>query len=179
MLAAIKYHSVIIYVRGAGARQAGGFLEFSNWTFADNAGMFLAMQITGITPEQFSCAVAEAAKLYQGNMRAEFSSVQSNTRFRARIVPYQSGAAFLPVGVPAPGARLSWNGRRIKASCWHAYRDVMIEVFRINPKARIATGLAVYKGIEGFEANYPRTAYMNIGSMMSPAYMPDLCDCEQ
>lgn len=137
------------------------------------------MQITGITPDQFEYACAQAAKLYEGNLRAEFGSRQSETRFRARVVPWHSGAGELPLGVPAPGARLSWNGRRIKASCWHAYRDVMYEVFKINPNARVATALAIYRGLEGFEANYPQTADQNIGSVFSPAYMPDLCECEK
>ncbi|HEX2616631.1 MAG TPA: hypothetical protein VHL57_03760 [Flavobacteriales bacterium] len=137
------------------------------------------MQITGITPSDFQLAVHKANIAYGGNLTAEITSVQSPTRFRARVVPVQSGAQTEAVGISAPGARKSWSGRRIKAACWHAYRDVMIEVFNINPDARIYTGMAKYKGREGFEANYPRTADQNIGSMVQPAYMPDLCECEK
>lgn len=136
------------------------------------------MQITGITPEQFSDAVAKTTGWYGNNLRAELGSVQSATRFRARVVAIESGAASLPAGESAPGARRSWTGRRMPAACWHAYRDVMYAIFAINPNARIATGMAVYRGLAGFESTYPATADQNIGSMMQPAYMPDLCDCD-
>jgi hypothetical protein len=137
------------------------------------------MQITGITPLQFADAVRKVSVSYGDNLDYEVTSQQSSTRFRARVIPVVSGATTCSPGVSAPGARKSWSGRRIKAACWHAYRDVMIEVFNINPSARIYTGMAKYKGIDGFNENYPRTADQNIGSMMSPAYMPDLCECEK
>lgn len=133
------------------------------------------MQITGITPQQFTDAVAKASVKYDGNLTAEITSVQSANRFRARVIPKMSSSA---PKTPAPGARKSWNGRCLKAACWHAYRDAMYEVFAINPQARVYTAMATYKGIDGFESQYPATADQNIGSMMQPAYMPDLCNCE-
>ena len=45
------------------------------------------------------------------------------------------------------------------------------------PAARVRTALAVYRGREGFERHYPATAYVNVGSQMQPAHMPELCDC--
>lgn len=145
----------------------------------DMCGTVVDMQITGITPDQFVEAVRKASMSYGGNLTAEIGSIQSPTRFRARVVPVQSGASTEKAGISAPGARKSWSGRRIKAACWHAYRDAMIEVFAINSNARIYTALAKYRGIEGFEANYPQTADRNIGSVAAPAYMPELCECEK
>lgn len=75
------------------------------------------------------------------------------------------------------GARRSWSGRRMPAACWHAYRDVIRAILTAHPTATIRTGMAVYKGLEGFEETYPDTAYKNIGSIMQPAYMPNLCEC--
>lgn len=137
------------------------------------------MQITGITPHQFLEAVRKVSARYGDNLDAEFGSQQSATRFRARVVPIVSGATTCAPGVSAPGARKSWSGRRIKAACWHAYRDVLIEVFAINPDARVYTAMAKYKGVDSFNEQFPRTADQNIGSMMSPAYMPELCECEK
>lgn len=134
------------------------------------------MQITGITPDQFIHAVSIAGRDYGNNLEAQITSVQSPTRFRARVVPIASSSA---PKTPAKGARKSWSGRCCKAACWHAYRDAMYQVFAINPKARVATSMAVYKGLDGFEDIYPATADQNIGSCFSPAYMPDLCDCEK
>jgi hypothetical protein len=37
--------------------------------------------------------------------------------------------------------------------------------------------VAVYRGRAGFEQDYPATAYVNVGSQMQPAHMPELRDC--
>jgi hypothetical protein len=142
------------------------------------------MIIQGITREQFTDAVAKAAVLYDGNLRPLFGTDYSRTRFSARVVlgqtAYQMGIR--DTSVLAPAQRRSamthhGGGRRINAVCWHGYRDVLRELFAINPDARVYTMLASYKGRHGFEANYPRTAEHNVGSAMNPAHMPDLCDC--
>lgn len=138
------------------------------------------MQITGITPDQFDSAVMRAGIRYGGNLRPEHGSRQSATRFRARVLPVATGYRLYGKGKDlAPGQRRSWNGQRINAVCWHAYRDVMYAVFAINPKARIATALAIYRGLDDFERKFPATGDRNIGSMMAPAYMPELCECER
>jgi hypothetical protein len=81
-----------------------------------------------------------------------------------------------PRGGLVPGEALA-PGRRIPAACWHAYRDVLAALFDQCPAARVRTALAVYRGREGFERHYPATAYVNVGSQMQPAHMPELCDC--
>jgi hypothetical protein len=50
-------------------------------------------------------------------------------------------------------------------------------LFDQRPAATVRTALAVYRGREGFERDYPSTAYTNVGSEMQPAYMPSLCYC--
>lgn len=147
----------------------------------DICGTVIDMQVTGISPEMFTQIVARVgAKDYEHNLDPQITSVQSPKRFRARVVCYESGARLPHLkGMSAAGARKSWSGRRLNAACWHAYRDVMLGIFAVNPDARIYTAMAKYKGLEGFEANYPQTADQNIGSMMQPAYMPDLCECEK
>lgn len=138
------------------------------------------MQITGVTPDQFAQIVAVISDdKYQGNLEAQITSVQSATRFRARIVPKHSSIA---PKTPAPGARLSGNylsGQRcIKAACWHAFRDVLAYLFLLHPEARVYTAMAKYKGRKGFLDNYLPTRNQNIGSMAYPVTMPELCDCE-
>lgn len=146
----------------------------------DICGRIRDMQITGITPELFTQIVARVgAKHYEHNLDPQVTSVQSAKRFRARVVCYESGARLPHLnGMSAAGARRSWSGRRLNAACWHAYRDVLIGIFDANPDARVYTALASYKGKADFEAKYPATGYQNIGSMVQPAYMPDLCACE-
>lgn len=147
------------------------------------------MIVTGMSADEFVQAIGELGReTYSNNLRAVIGTVYSDNRFTARIVPVSSGAnGFYVVGdgyhqgkegLSAPGARRSWSGRRIQAACWHAYRDGIRAVFDRNPDARVYTGMAKYIGVQGFEDNYPATANRNIGSMIQPAYMPDLCDCE-
>jgi hypothetical protein len=91
------------------------------------------------------------------------------------------------------GARRSWSGRRTPAACWHAFRDIFRAILAEDTSAVIVTSMARYYGkdhkrivtyVKGgglsgeFEETYPHTANVNVGSMMSPAYMTELCDCE-
>lgn len=89
--------------------------------------------------------------------------------FRGRIVGQASSL---------PGTRRSWSGRRGPWACWHAYRDTMRAILTEYPHAVITTAHARYEGLSGFEDTYPGTADINVGSKFSPAYMPDLCDCD-
>lgn len=128
------------------------------------------MQLTGITLEQFHSVVETISiAAYDGNLAvSDDAKAISGNSCRARVVTVSSRGT---------GARRSWSGRHGKWACWHAYRDVMLALFEVNPNARIRTSLANYRGRAGFMAEYPETAYKNIGSMVSPAYMPELCDC--
>lgn len=144
------------------------------------------MQITGITPVQFQDIVAKVSdRDYEGNLRAELGSQQSATRFRGRVMLQHTGYQMFgrkDTSLLAPGQRRSASSfsgeRRINAVCWHVYRDVLTELFNQFPEARVYTAMAKYKGKDGFEANYPQTAYQNIGSMAYPMTMPETCECE-
>jgi hypothetical protein len=129
------------------------------------------MELIGITLAQFETAIANVTASYGGNLEIhdDAKSVSSRSS-RGRVVVRDSRG---------PGARRSWSGRHGKWACWHAYRDVLTELFEINPDARIRTSLTAYIGRDGFESSYPATAYKNIGSMVAPAYMPELCDCDE
>lgn len=140
------------------------------------------MIITGITQEQFAIAVARAAENYGGNLRPEFGTSYSATRFRARVVLAQTGNQMgLPAPELAPGQRRSGNvlagERRVNAVCWHAYRDALMEVFEINENTKVRTALAKYLGSDSFYDEYPATGHVNIGSVAYPVTMPETCDC--
>lgn len=132
------------------------------------------MDIRGITYDQMLAAVAAVSPEYDGNVEIHQDAkpltqgVRGPNGFRGRIRVKSSREA---------GARRSWSGRRTVSACWHVHRDIMVEVFNLNPSARISTSLADYRGREDFLNKYPGTAHHNIGSMMTPAYMPELCDC--
>jgi hypothetical protein len=83
-----------------------------------------------------------------------------------------------------PGAHHSapspWNeGRRTVALCWHTFRDFFQALYVLEPNARVKTALARYDGVDGFEANYPRTYWTNTGSVAFPSAYGDLCLCSE
>lgn len=74
-----------------------------------------------------------------------------------------------------PGARTSARGRHGPYACWHAYRDVLREVFERFPQAGVRTMLEKYAGADEFADRYPATGERNIGSEFNPACLPALC----
>jgi len=143
------------------------------------------MIVTGITKEQFRLAVDKANVHYDGNLKASFGTDYSLTRFSARVVLDHTGYHLYgrkDTSRLAPGQRRSSSAfnqeRRINAVCWHGYRDVLIEVFNINPDARVYTAMAKYRGKDSFYSEYPLTGHKNIGAPIAPVTMPELCDCE-
>jgi hypothetical protein len=127
------------------------------------------VDIRGLSLEDLKAIVAYVSKGdYDGNIAVERHGHGHGKHLAARLWATDGYG---------PGARTSWTGRHAHAVCWHAYRDVLAELFERFPKARVRTALAVYRGLEGFERDYPTTAYRNVGSQMQPAYMPELCDC--
>lgn len=123
------------------------------------------MQITGISFDQFHAIV----KSYDG-IRVSDYRILSPNRFRVAL---RANSSY------EPRARRTWSGRRGPYVCWHTYRDIFSDVYQLNPDARIATGMAVYRSQQNFLDTYPGTANKNIGSAFQPAYMPDLCDCNE
>lgn len=115
---------------------------------------------------------AIAAGLYDGNLTVEVEH-KSTTRKGVSTYRVKVGAS----DSRGAGARRSWSGRRGPWACWHAFRDFFYGIYAEDADAIIVTGLARYNGLEGFEREYPGTAYKNVGSMVQPAYMDELCDC--
>lgn len=104
---------------------------------------------------------------YDGNLTVESEPT------RGRTVRVKLGTA----DSYAHGSRRSWSGRHGRWACWHAFRDVLTAIFNADPDATVRTSMTTYRGARGFLANYPGTADQNVGSLMQPAYMPELCDC--
>ena len=128
------------------------------------------MIISGITTSELHAVVDKlnAPAEYDGNIVVENceSKNAKGTRISVKLGTADS---------KRHGSRTSGSGRHGKYLCWHGFRDVFRAVMAINPDAVVRTGIAVYKGSEGFEESYPGTAQNNIGSMFEPAYMPELC----
>jgi hypothetical protein len=143
------------------------------------------MIITGITVEDFRQAVAKAGIAYDDNLaRSHRPRVQRYPFRRSRGAEKYRLSALRPQGHESPragaapvGERTTAEQRRINAVCWHGYRDALIEVFNINPDAKVRTAMAKYLGRDSFYEEFPSTGRKNIGSLMYPVTMPETCDC--
>ena len=139
------------------------------------------MIVSGVTVQDFLLAVEKANTKYDNNIQASIGQTYSKrgTRFSARVVLLDTGFQKYGKGTQlAPGQKRSAAGRRVNAVCWHVYRDVLVELFNINPKAHVKTMYAKYYGREQFYDKFPATAEINVGSVFQPACAADVCDCE-
>jgi hypothetical protein len=127
----------------------------------------------GVSFEEVSKIIARvSAENYAGNVivHQDASPIgKSGYGYRGRIIGRETAGE---------GTRNSWSGRRGPWACWHAYRDVIRAVLTTYPHATVTTAQARYSGLGGFEDTYPHTADINVGSAAQPAYMPDLCTCD-
>ncbi|WP_413810569.1 hypothetical protein [Streptomyces sp. OE57] len=126
------------------------------------------MNITGVPLGDF-CAITDdvSCRRYGGNVvvASDAHSGYGNS-ITARLRVMDSRGA---------GARTAATGRHGPYACWHAYRDVLWSMFAAYPDARARTALETYRGISGFERDYPATGDHNVGSAMYPACIADLC----
>jgi hypothetical protein len=131
------------------------------------------MEIKGITSEVFGAIVWRVSETrYDENVTCDGLAPTKYgrggvPRFNQRVIVRSSRGA---------GARRSWSGRRMPCACWHVFRDVVRATLTAHPTATFRTRMAHYTA-DNFESTYPATGCLNIGSLMQPAYMPDLCEC--
>lgn len=118
-----------------------------------------------------------SAANYGGNLRVKDSRDNSNSRGpRAMFTMCVRDSA-------GPGAKTGFspgrghNGRRrTTGACWHSHWDVLAELFRRFPQARVVTALATYTG-QTFHDAALATRDRNVGSMMDPVTISSMCAC--
>lgn len=141
------------------------------------------MNITGLHLGAFAGVTALiSAEKYGGNIAIHPDShegpVQRN-RATGRLTSHCT-ARLTVHDSHGPGSRTTWTGRHGPYACWHAYRDVLTEVFTRYPDAVIRAGHSwqvTYRGMTGFRELYPGTGNISIGSEACPVTMPELCEC--
>lgn len=136
------------------------------------------VRLKNVTLTQFQASVDRVNSMtndegvaYAGNLRVHQDAHETGARVITtvgRLAVHDS---------KAPGARRSASGRRMPAACWHAFRDVVQDILDTVPDAVVTTSMARYDAAT-FADVYPATGDVSIGSMVAPAYMPELCDCE-
>ena len=141
------------------------------WTVHSGEGV--PVEIKGIKADEFDAIVRHVSEArYERNVMCNDPRPSglnaAGTRFRQRVIVASSRGA---------GARRSWSGRRMPCACWHVFRDVVRATLAAHPAVTFRTSLAYYTS-DNFEATYPATGTVNVGSMGQPAYLPDLCECD-
>jgi hypothetical protein len=117
------------------------------------------MIIRGLTEAQIHQAVDKVE-----NAQVEYTNRKTKNAVNVKLTVKSSRGKYgkTSVGYGRVGQR------RVHALCWHGFRDVFFEIFKLNPNAVIITAQARYDGLEDFREKYPRTGNKNIGSMIEP-----------
>lgn len=148
------------------------------------------MMVYGVSESDINEIVrAVSRELYRDNVIVKSSRDRSTSRgprasFTLRV---------LDSGARAPGAigdpRHTGHGpygmrRNSLRACWHAHWDVIEELFRRFPDARVVAGYwklddkPVTYTAGTFRETALRTAHLNIGSQLQPMTMPECCECD-
>lgn len=120
------------------------------------------MKIFNVSLEDLDHALTATNEQFGNNIR--FDSLRSNERGDRWLVTLTVNSSF------GPGGRVSPNGRRIAAACWHAYGTFLDA---LPPNARY------YMSITR-EWRKPGDPWVdwNIGSVVNPIMYSEDCDCD-
>jgi hypothetical protein len=119
------------------------------------------MKLYGIDEQQAQC-IAAALDLELDNLRRV-----SKNAIAMRVIPHSARSKY---------ARTSASGRRLKATCYHGFRDFITAAFEEGATRVQSTG-GDFKSLEQFDYALPRLARLNIGSEACPRRMLDACEC--
>jgi len=67
--------------------------------------------------------------------------------------------------------------KRIKAVCYHGFRDFIKTTFD-RGATRVQSTWGDWSGLTEFERDLSELAHRNVGSMVEPVEMIELCECE-
>ncbi len=124
------------------------------------------MKVWGMTPDDITSTldIATKGRVEPYNMRQDGRAVA------LRLVPHNARAPF---------ARRSASGRRMRALCYHGFRDAILALFNVGGTSRIQSVAGDWRTVEAFRNDLGRLREHNVGSQADPAYMWELCDCEE
>jgi hypothetical protein len=118
------------------------------------------------TLQDMNKALAKINLKFGGNV--EFKKIETQGRaIRFTLTVLKSSG---------PGGRLSAEGRRIAAACWHIHGEFFDALLDINPQAVIVSRQArIFATDSGHYGNWQD---VNIGSNYRPFYYSDACACK-
>ena len=121
------------------------------------------MRISKATVEDLQKALESVNKKYNGNVI--FNRLEAK-RFTLKVKSSREAGAKLGYQVNKRGDR-----RKTTSACWHVHGDFFEALFEVNPQA------VVYAGQKRITAEGGNWQDWNIGSIMSPLYFSEACEC--
>lgn len=108
------------------------------------------MKFYNVTKQNLIDALAEANRMFDGNLK--FGRLDENWtgRFHFMVLLRCSNSKKY-------GAMFSQSGRRINSGSWFAHKQLMEELYKIEPYAKIVTMLETYNDYPDFRRKFLKT----------------------
>lgn len=113
---------------------------------------------------QMNQALSKVNERYQGNIA--FERFEPNGRSVVFTLRVKSSRE--------PGARRSFQGRRMAKACWHAHGHFFEALLAINPEVVIISKGGPGSTVDKYSGNW---SDCNIGSQCQPLMFSQACDC--
>lgn len=126
------------------------------------------MRATHVSMFDLEMALAEVNKKYDNNICFHPESIGPK---KFRLHAKESGVAGTKLHVNSYQMGWTKKPRKSRHACWHAHGHFFEELLKINPEAVIYTGYAKITAEGGNWQDW------DIGSMMSPMYASESCNC--
>jgi hypothetical protein len=146
------------------------------------------MKVFGVSAYDVHMVIRDVSQArYEGNLIPKSCQDRSNASgpralFTLRVVDSHSGKRGA-IGSPGRKGTGPRGMKRSISACWHAHWDVIEEMLRRYPGARVVSGfqlsgVSVQYTAETFRETALTTARVNVGSRDAPVTMPQCCDCD-
>lgn len=147
------------------------------------------MKVYGASADDVNTVIRDVSRdLYDDNLIVKSCEDRGNSRGPRAIFTLQvlDSHAGRPGAIGVPGR--TGNGphgmkRRSNSACWHAHWDVIEELLRRYPDARVTSGfrlrdVAVQYTAATFRETALATAHLNVHTWAGPTTMPECCECD-
>jgi hypothetical protein len=118
---------------------------------------------TNATIEQLNTALEQVNKQYDGNIAFRETKQLSKNRVKFTLTVRDTRG---------PGHRRGFSGRLVKAACWHVHGHFFDKLIRMDPEIFVISG-----GNKRITSKGGNWQDWNIGSVISPLYFSQACDC--
>lgn len=139
------------------------------------------MKAYHLLPGDLDRALTLVNEIYKGNICFKSRKTIGNSRGGGLTMQF----TLTVLSSKGPGHRLSfyrpWSGKqyRLAAACWHVHGDFFDALLEINPRARIITQAGRGSRTNIITKDGGNWTDLDVGSVMYPAYLSELCECDR